>query len=172
MSKTLRKAMRLSIAVLAMAGAAGVHAVTAQEQEFLRKADQAGELEMQASRLAATHTQNVEVRRFADAMLHDHQMAAEELERLARRKGVALPAGPTPETEHALARLESLQQADFDREYADTIGVKAHHEAVALFRQATKDSRDKDVQAFAVKTLPALERHLQMAERLTSDTRP
>jgi putative membrane protein len=41
--------------------------------------------------------------------------------------------------------------------------VKDHEEDVAAFRRASRVARDPGVRAFAAKTLPTLEMHLQMA---------
>lgn len=46
------------------------------------------------------------------------------------------------------------------------MGLAAHRDTIDLFRKAAKEARDPDVRAFAAKTLPALQGHLDMAHKL------
>ena len=99
-------------------------------------------------------------------MVKDHTAADGDLKQLASTKGVTLPASPAPSEQKKLEALGALSGQSFDRQYADEIGVKAHNEAVALFRKASTGAKDPDVKAFASKTLPTLEHHLEMAKTM------
>jgi putative membrane protein len=46
------------------------------------------------------------------------------------------------------------------------MGVTAHEDTVKLFQKASADAKDPEVKAFATKTLPKLQHHLQMAQDL------
>jgi putative membrane protein len=61
--------------------------------------------------------------------------------------------------------LGTLNGAAFDKAYA-TMMVKDHHEAVALFKQESASGKNADFKAFAGATLPTLQEHLSMAEKL------
>jgi putative membrane protein len=44
--------------------------------------------------------------------------------------------------------------------------VKAHQDAVVLFNAYAKDGDDPELKKWAAKTLPHLQRHLTMAQKL------
>jgi putative membrane protein len=147
----------------ASASAAGL---SSSDTDFMKKAAQAGQMEIQASRLAQGKATNSSVKAFAEQMLKDHGAADADLKQLAGTKGVTLPASPAPSDQKKLESLGALNGQSFDRQYADEIGVKAHNEAVSLFRKASTGANDPDVKAFAGKTLPTLEHHLEMAKSM------
>lgn len=141
----------------------------AGDVDFMNKAAQAGQMEIDASKLAETKATSATVKRFAGQMLQDHRAAAEDLKRLANAKGVQLPTTPSPADQKKLEAMGALQGASFDKQYADEVGVKAHNDAVALFRKAASDARDSDIRDFAKKTLTTLEHHLESARKMASE---
>ncbi|MDQ0143269.1 DUF4142 domain-containing protein [Cupriavidus necator] len=141
----------------------------AGDVDFMNKAAQAGHMEIDASKLAETKAASGSVKRFAGQMLQDHRAAAEDLKRLASAKGVQLPATASPADQKKLEAIGALQGASFDKQYANEVGVKAHTDAVALFRKAASDARDTDVRDFAKKTLPTLEHHLESAKKMAAE---
>lgn len=172
MTKPHRLAWFRFVAPLLLAAALPMQAARAapasSDEEFMKKAAQSGQLEIEASKLAATKASNAAVKSFAAQMVNDHTAADAELKRLASQKGVELPGSPPNDDQKKLEALGALSGATFDRQYAEEIGVKAHNEAVTLFRNASKSARDADIKAFAAKTLPALEHHLEMARKMAA----
>lgn len=159
-----------ALAAILLCLATGVHAAPpAGDVDFMNKAAQAGQMEIDASKLAESKAASGSVKRFAGQMLQDHRAAAEDLKRLATAKGVQLPTTPSPADQKKLEAIGALQGASFDKQYADEVGVKAHNDAVALFRKAASDARDSDVRDFAKKTLPTLEHHLESAKKMASE---
>ncbi|RZT42492.1 DUF4142 domain-containing protein [Cupriavidus agavae] len=138
---------------------------------FLRKAAQAGALEIEASRMAEKKASSAAVKQFAAQMIKDHSAASAKMEPLAKRLGVQLPASPPEVQKQELAQMNTLNGAAFDQAYAQKIGVEAHEEAVSLFREAAKDTKDDGVQAFARDTLPTLQHHLDMAKKMAGQVR-
>jgi putative membrane protein len=156
-------------AVLAFAVVIPAHAApSASDTEFMKKAAQAGTMEIEASKMAQQQASDSAVKDFAARMVKDHQAAADELKQLASRKKVALPATPDASDRATLDALKGLNGTAFDRRYADSVGVQAHMQAVDLFRQASQSASDTDVKSFASKTLPTLEHHLDMARNLAA----
>ena len=102
----------------------------------------------------------------------DHRAAEAKLQQQAQRLGVQLPATPLQKDQQALAKLGQLKGAEFDRAYAQQVGVDAHQDAVALFRKAADDAKDDGVKSFARETLPTLEHHLEMAQKMASQLKP
>lgn len=133
---------------------------------FLKQAAQNGHAEIEGSKLALTKAGSEKVKAFAQQMIDDHTKANDELTQLAKAKGVELPTEPSLMQKGKQKLLEHSDGADFDRRYAETLGVKAHEDTIKLFRKGAQEAKDADVKAFAEKTLPKLERHLEMAREL------
>lgn len=165
-----RPGMRTVLAALAMASlttsTGALAAPAAGDVDFMKKAAEAGTMEVEASTLAQSRASSATVKTFANQMVTDHRAAADELKRIADTKGVQLPAGPSTADRTTLQALDKESGAAFDKQYASEVGVKAHNEAVALFRKASNDAQDADVKAFAKKTLPTLEHHQDMAKKM------
>jgi putative membrane protein len=143
---------------------------TCQLAAFLKQAAQNGLAEVEGSKLALTKAQNTQVKAFAQQMVDDHGKANEELKTLASAKGVELPAEPSVAQKAKMKSLHTADGADFDRRYADTLGVAAHEDTVKLFQKASTGAADPQVKAFATKTLPTLQHHLQMAKDMKAAT--
>ncbi|MEW6704488.1 MAG: DUF4142 domain-containing protein [Pseudomonadota bacterium] len=131
---------------------------------FMKKAAESGLAEVQASQLAATKATHTQVKSFAQQMVDDHTKANDELKALAGAKGVELPAEPSMAQKAKLKLLQGAEGADFDKRYARDFGVKAHEDTVSLFQKESRRSKDAEVKAWADKTLPKLQHHLEMAK--------
>jgi putative membrane protein len=103
----------------------------------------------------------------AEQMAADHAKANEELKAIASSKGITLPDEPDRKHKQEYAKLEKLSAGSrFDEEYVARPGVIDHKDAVALFKKGSKDVQDADIKAFAEKTLPVIEHHYEMAQKL------
>ena len=140
------------------------------DQAFFVKAAQAGATEIAASKVAVGQAANPEVKSFAEKMIKDHTAVAEELQELATKKGVSLPAQPSASQQAKIDAMTKLSSSAFDKSYASEIGVAAHQDTVALFEKTAAGAKDPEVKAFAAKTLPDLKHHLSMAKELMTDT--
>lgn len=137
---------------------------------FLKQAAQNGHAEVESSKLAVTKASNTQVKGFAQQMVDDHTKANEELAALAASKGVDVPKEPSVAQKAKMKMLSSADGANFDKRYADAMGVAAHQDTVKLFQKAAASATDPDVKAFAAKSLPTLQHHLQMAQELKATT--
>ena len=163
--RLLARGYILAAAVLA-AGSVSAAELSRHEKLFLRHVAEGGHAELEASKLVAAKAANPAVKEFAQAVASDQQNIAAELTRLASAKQVKLPDAPSKMQQASITRLAKLEGVRFDKEYSREIGVLAHKDIVALFRQAQKSARDADVKAFASKTLPLLEQQLKMGQQL------
>lgn len=153
---------------MTLGGMVAVHAadLSNYDKKFMEKAADAGSTEIAASKLAQSKSSAAQVKTFADTMVTDHSKLADELKRLATSKGVPPSEQPSSKQQREISKLNGLSGVAFDKEYAKAIGVSAHKDAVKLFASASKKADDPDVKAFAAKTLPSLEHHLQMGKEL------
>ena len=137
------------------------------DEGFVSQAAQNGHAEVEASKLAMEKASNPKVKEFAKQMIEDHTKANDELKALAMSKGVELPDGPSLlQKGKSKLMLSTADGEDFDRRYAESMGVEAHEDNIELFEKASKEAEDADVKAYAQKTLPKLQEHLKMAREL------
>ena len=61
--------------------------------------------------------------------------------------------------------LSSKSGADFDKAYVDNM-IEDHKNDTKEFEDATKNLKDPDLKAFAVKTLPTLKMHLDAIQKI------
>lgn len=161
---------KLSLACLA----AGLFALTtlpasaelsSGDKEFMQKAANGGLAEVQLAQLAQQRASAAQVRQFASRMATDHGQANTELQQIAEQANVTLPTKPTGKEASTAQRLSGLNGSSFDQAYAQAM-LNDHQEDVALFRKEASSGKDPALKAFAQKTLPVLQRHLQMAQGL------
>ncbi|MBC3785782.1 DUF4142 domain-containing protein [Spirosoma utsteinense] len=134
------------------------------DNDFAVKAANGGMLEMEVARMAREKAQNNDVKEFAAMMLSDHQKANDELKALAGRKNITLPARLGDDEQKHVDELAKLTGSEFDKKYVDLM-VDDHEEDIKLFQKAADDVDDADLKAYATKTLPTLQKHL---ERITT----
>jgi putative membrane protein len=140
--------------------------ISAEDQEFLTKAIQAGVAEVRISELALEKAQDEQVREFAERMVQDHTASNERLLSLAETAGDTPPTEMDQEHEAMLQQLSQLSGEEFDRQYMQG-QVQDHQAAVDLFAsEATQPTGPVD--ALAGELVPALRQHLQMAEEISN----
>lgn len=139
--------------------AAGEH-VKRVDSNFIKKAAKGGLDEVEIGTVAQDRATNPQVKEFARMMVTDHTKANSELMSIAATKGVK-----TPMKDKATEHWSKLDAKDFDRDYVKKM-VSDHEEDVELFQKEARDGKDPEVVAFAQKTLPTLQMHLQRAQDL------
>lgn len=135
------------------------------DKQFMIKAAQGGTGEVALGALAEHHGRSAGVKQFGQRMVTDHSKANAKLMQVAAKKGIALPDAPGPEEMATKMRLSHLSGAAFDKAYAADM-VEDHVKDIADFQKEAKTGKDPAVKAFAAKTLPTLQMHLQMARAL------
>jgi putative membrane protein len=136
-------------------------------QDFVDKVAISDMFEIQSSQLALSKQPDKDTKPFAQRMVTDHQKTSKELKSLVDGGKVkaTLPSALDSEHQTMLDDLKAKSGKDFDQSY-DQIQVKAHEDAVALFNAYAKGGDDPELKKWAAKTLPNLERHLTMAQKL------
>jgi putative membrane protein len=150
---------------LAPSSFAGPSQEVSPDQTFAKKAVVGGLAEVQLGKMAVEHAASPDVKQFAQRMIEDHGKANRELTALVEKKGISVPTAPHQQHQAEADRLAKLQGAAFDRAYIQQM-VKDHEEDVRLFSTQAKEGNDAELRSFAVKTLPTLEEHLNMARNL------
>jgi putative membrane protein len=138
-------------------------ALSPNDREFVHKAAIGGLAEVKLAKMALDKGQSTEVKQFARRMLADHSKANTELKQIADRKHVDVPTALDNEHQAVADKLAKLNGADFDKEYMKAM-VDDHNTDVKEFRSFAQGGNDADLKQFAMKTLPVLEHHDDMAK--------
>lgn len=143
--------------------------ISALDRQFIINAGQGGMAEVSLGQLATKRATSDEVKQFAQRMIRDHTRANKQLLQLATQKGVTPPTDMGPKYEAAMERLSQIPSASFDQAYMNEAGINSHLESVAVFQRQDQLGQDQDLKAFAAKTLPTIQEHLQMARKMTGN---
>ncbi len=138
---------------------------------FVKKASCGGMAEVKAAETALQKASDANVKQFAQRVVDDHAKANRELEDLASRKGWKVEKTIEEKHQKELDKLNGMSGQEFDKAYMDC-QLKAHEEAVKLFKQESKSGQDPDLKAWATKTLPTLEEHLRLAQSASEIKKP
>lgn len=161
--------------------------LAANEREFLQKTAINGRKEVEMARVATQKASNSEVKKFAERLVEDHTKANQEIEDLARRKGVNIPAESTAPAERAessesaksarskgspaqgsrahMEQLSKLSGEQFDRAFIQRM-IESHTKSVAEFERQSKNATDNDIRSLTAKLLPTLKEHLEQARNI------
>jgi putative membrane protein len=138
--------------------------VTHSPAELAGWAGEVGMIQVILADMAIYKSRNEEVVGFAKLMEKDHGDANSELMRIVVEMNVPPPKELDPEYQAMVNELNSKSGEDFDLDYLKVM-VSTHKRAVDVFSIASK-SRNVQLAAFAVHTLPTLQRHKEMAAKL------
>jgi putative membrane protein len=142
-------------------------ALSSADREFVQEAASGGMAEVQAAQLAQQRANSPQIKDFASRMITDHTQANTELQQIAQQESITLPPQPTGKDAAAAKKLSGLNGAAFDKAYSQD-QLSDHQQVVALFRKEASSGQDQALKAFAQKTLPILQQHLQMAQALNA----
>ena len=146
---------------------AGMGSLNSQDSKFLMDAAMGGLMEVELGRVATQQASSAAVKQFGQRMVDDHSAANTELTSLATSKGVTLPTALDEKNQEHVTKMSAMSGADFDRAYMKMM-VSDHNKDVSEFEKESTKGTDPDLKAFASKTLPTLQEHLQMAKSAES----
>ncbi|MDP9048761.1 MAG: DUF4142 domain-containing protein [Bacteroidota bacterium] len=130
-----------------------------EDVEFANDAASGGMTEVALGKLAQEKGQNKRVKSFGAMMVTDHTKANNEFAALAKTKNITLPGAPNSKDQAVIDILTKIARQDFDKAYVDDM-IDDHKNDIKKFDEASKNCKDPDIRAFAVKTLPVLKAHL------------
>jgi putative membrane protein len=137
--------------------------VAPKTEDFVTEAASSDMFEIESSKLAAERADPA-TKTFAQQMITDHTKTSMELKQMVDGGKVkaAIPTAMSASYQSMLDKLKGLQGDDFTKQYhADQEDV--HEDAVDLFKRYGAEGENAELKAWAAKTTPALEHHLQMA---------
>jgi putative membrane protein len=139
--------------------------ITAEDQQFLTTAIQAGLAEVRLAELALEKAQDERVHGFAERMILDHTATNQQLVILAEAAGMTPPTEMDQQHQALHQQLSQLAGEEFDRQYMQG-QVRDHQAAVELYStEATQPSGPAD--QLIAQALPGLQQHLEMAQQIS-----
>jgi len=139
--------------------------VDSSDAKFATTAAGGGMAEIQFSSLAQQKTSNTNIRSFAAMMVKDHSAAGDSLAAIAKKKGISLPATLDAAHQKKYDDLNKLSGAAFDKAYVDVM-ISDHGDALKLMQDAAANCKDADLKAFAGKTAPVVQAHLDAINKI------
>lgn len=136
-----------------------------QPADFLSEVSALSILEVELGKMALKKAVATQVQEFAKMMVDDHTNVKTDLATLATSKKKNLPAGMPERYQKLITALAAKSGQEFDRDYLATVRTE-HQREVELIKNASENSGDVDIKAFAVKALPRMLYHMEMIERL------
>jgi putative membrane protein len=134
--------------------------------DFVKEVAISDMFEIQSNALAKDKG-NAAEKSFATTMVSDHTKTSTELKGMVGSGKVKaeLPVALDSSHQSKLDKLKGETGKDFSSDF-DSMQVSAHKDAVSLFERYAKGGDNADLKGWAVKTLPALKHHLEMAQGL------
>jgi putative membrane protein len=149
--------------MICLASAQSMAALSSTDRTFAEKAAAGGLAEVSLGQLAQQNGSSQQVKDFGQRMVTDHTQANQELQQIAQTDNLTLPTTPDSKDQAIEKRLSALKGSSFDAAYTQDM-VKDHQQDIAEFKREAQSGQDPALKAFAQKTLPVLQQHLQMAE--------
>ncbi|SDT58951.1 putative membrane protein [Mucilaginibacter mallensis] len=134
-------------------------AVDKEDSQFAVEAINGGMTEVALGKLAIQKGKSKKVKNFGTMMVKDHSKANDKLTALIKSKKIDLPMTPDPAQQKMIQDLSRKSESDFDKAYIKAM-IDDHQEDVKTFAEEAKKLQDPDLKAFAIKTLPVLQKHL------------
>ncbi len=135
------------------------------DSKFMMMAATGGKNEISLSEQVLSKSSNEDIKKYAQTMIDDHTKAGDELKEVAMSKNVILPTEPDAKHKAAAAKMSLMSGDTLDKEYIKMM-VKDHEKTVAMFQKEINSGKGADAKAFAEKTLPAIQGHLEMARSM------
>ena len=145
---------------------AAMQQTASDKTAFMKKAASDGMAEVQVCQMALKQSDDAQLKQVAQRLMDDHTQANQQLQQIAQREHVSLPAQLMPEDQQKLQKLQGKSGQAFDKEWIE-LNLGDHRKDIELFSMAGDKLNDQAARQFAQATLPKLKTHLQLVEQLT-----
>lgn len=135
-------------------------------QKFINEAAQGNLAEIQMGQLAQEKGSSDGVRQMGAMLIQDHTDANQKLMTVATSAGVTPPTEPNKMQKASMQKLSKLSGPTFDRQFAME-AVKDHKKDISDYSKEAKKANDP-ASGYASAQLPVLQKHLDMAQSMTS----
>lgn len=133
--------------------------------DFVQKASLSNMFEIEASKLALERSKVQAVKDFAQMLVEGHTASLAELTSLSTSAMVTPPTTLDSHFTEELAKLQNAKVEDFDDVYIDQ-QTEVHENSRDNLKSYSENGVDAGLRAFAAKTVPTVETHLETVRAL------
>jgi putative membrane protein len=134
------------------------------DKSFIKDSSEGSLAEVNFAKLALQKSQDPNVRKFAEKMIHDHEMLIEQMKPFAVKYDVK-PSG-TPVMDHAkYEELKMKSGISFDRAYVEAM-VKDHNDDLKKFIDEVNSTSDPALKATVAKGEKVILEHTEMIDNI------
>jgi putative membrane protein len=148
-------------------GVPAAHQTNNQDRLFAQLAAAGGLAEVDFGKLAGTKAADPSVKEFAQAMVQDHSDANTKLKALADAAKIPLPDTLDADQKATRQKLDAAEGQAFDVAYIRA-QIIDHQKTAQLLTWEIGSGEDAQLQRYAAATLPAVMKHLRMAQNIAS----
>ena len=145
----------------------GKGGLSAADTVFIENAAKDGMAEVQMGQMAISKSSDDQVKQLAQRIVDDHTKANVALKTLAESKKVSFPSNTANDAQKQSDNLKAMKGTSFDQAWSKAM-VKDHQDAIKMFTDEGKQTKDTDIQQFVKTTLPTLKSHLESAQKLAA----
>ena len=136
------------------------------DKDFVMNAAGGSMMEVELGNIAQQNAASQRVKDYGAMMVRDHSKASDELKTFASRRNVMMNSDSLMALHKShIDNLKNKTGAAFDKAYMNMM-VNDHKKDVTEFEKASKMCKDQECLAFASKTLPTLQMHLDSAQAI------
>lgn len=135
------------------------------DQSFLTMAAEADMTSAHIGQMAEERSDNSKVKEFAKTLVQDHTNDYKQLGYLGVKTSDTIPNAIDRSNERTIAALEHYRGKTFDQRFLSQLYAE-HQRLVHVFKEESEHGSNPAIRAYANKTLPTIERHLQDAHNL------
>ncbi|TLG77857.1 DUF4142 domain-containing protein [Methylocystis sp. B8] len=137
----------------------------AKTQNFVNKAWNINNFEIQAGREAQNKASAQDFISYARMIVRDHANLDNSLGPILQKDGLNAPNALDQEHQNLLQQLSSTTGARFEERFR-TQQIDGHEKAVKLFESYAKNGQNAELKRWAQNAIPSLEKHLRDARAL------
>jgi putative membrane protein len=131
--------------------------------------------EVVIAQYASAHTANDDVKSFAKLLIADHAKGKQEVDDLTRKLSI-IPQRPADDTTsaevaHTINHLATLHGHDLDTAFVNH-EIQDHQTDIADAQKAVAAAQNPDIKALVEKSIPELQKHLDVAKALQRKLSP
>jgi putative membrane protein len=174
MKQAYRWAIWMGLWMAAPVGAAISVREQVQAQRVLSELHHSDQIEIQFGKMAQVKGTSIDIRAYGDRIVKDHQDADRQVKDLAKKDGIPLVAQNTSgwlnhfaesQERRFMSDLSRKSGTAFDKAFMDAT-IDDHKRDISNLESNENSMRQEDLHALLARLLPALEQHLEQAEKI------
>jgi putative membrane protein len=135
------------------------------DSAFMTKAASGGMLEVKLGQEVMRRAVTPEAKQFAQQMVLDHTKGNTQLMALAAQKNITLPVTLGSEQQKVYDEVTGEKGVALDQHYVKAM-IADHQEDIKEYQEAVTKASDSQIKNFAIQTVPMLQMHLQMVQKI------